>query len=66
MKYRIGHISNNKVDALILAVSHREYRLLDAVELRKLVRGDKPVLIDVKCIKSIGELKAQGFALWRL
>ena len=49
-----------------LAVSHREYRLLDAVELRKLVRGDKPVLIDVKCIKSIGELKAQGFALWRL
>lgn len=62
----IAHIETNKVDALVLAVAHREYKALDATQLRKLVRGDKPVLVDVKCIQPIDNLKAQGFALWRL
>ncbi|MFA9204809.1 MAG: UDP binding domain-containing protein, partial [Flavobacteriales bacterium] len=62
----ISQLENNKVDAIILAVAHREYKALDATQLRKLVRGDKPVLVDVKCIQPIDELKAQGFALWRL
>lgn len=62
----ISLLEKNKVDALILAVAHREYKALDATQLRQLVRGDKPVLVDVKCIQAIDELKAQGFALWRL
>ena len=62
----IDAIAINKVDALILAVAHREYKALDAAHLRSLVRGDKPVLVDVKCIQPIDDLKAQGFALWRL
>jgi UDP-N-acetyl-D-glucosamine/UDP-N-acetyl-D-galactosamine dehydrogenase len=62
----VSQLENNKVDAIILAVAHREYKALDAIQLRKLVRGDKPVLVDVKCIQPIDELKALGFALWRL
>jgi UDP-N-acetyl-D-galactosamine dehydrogenase len=62
----ISQLQKNKVDAIILAVAHREYKALDATQLRSLVRGDKPVLVDVKCIQPIDELKAQGFALWRL
>jgi UDP-N-acetyl-D-glucosamine/UDP-N-acetyl-D-galactosamine dehydrogenase len=62
----ISQLEKNKVDALILAVAHREYKALNAMQLRQLVRGDKPVLVDVKCIQPIEELKAQGFALWRL
>ena len=62
----ISDIAINQVDALILAVAHREYKSLDAIQLRSLVRGDNPVLVDVKCVQSIEELKAQGFALWRL
>jgi UDP-N-acetyl-D-glucosamine/UDP-N-acetyl-D-galactosamine dehydrogenase len=57
---------NNKVDALILAVAHKEFKELNAMKLRSLVRGSKPVLVDVKCIQPIKELKDQGFALWRL
>lgn len=56
----------NKVDALILAVAHKEFKELNAMNLRSLVRGSKPVLVDVKCIQPIKELKDQGFALWRL
>jgi UDP-N-acetyl-D-glucosamine/UDP-N-acetyl-D-galactosamine dehydrogenase len=62
----VNDITSNKVDAIILAVAHREYKALDAAQLRSLVRGDKPVLVDVKCIQPIDDLKAQGFALWRL
>ncbi|MBP7882007.1 MAG: nucleotide sugar dehydrogenase [Candidatus Methylopumilus sp.] len=62
----ITAIAQNQVDALILAVAHREYKALDAAHLRSLVRGDKPVLVDVKCIQPIEDLKSQGFALWRL
>jgi UDP-N-acetyl-D-glucosamine/UDP-N-acetyl-D-galactosamine dehydrogenase len=62
----ISAIAHNQVDALILAVAHREYKALDAAHLRSLVRGNKPVLVDVKCIQPIDALKAQGFALWRL
>lgn len=62
----LSDIFNNQVDALILAVAHREYRSLDASELRRLARGNKPVLVDVKCIQPINDLKEQGFAYWRL
>jgi UDP-N-acetyl-D-glucosamine/UDP-N-acetyl-D-galactosamine dehydrogenase len=54
------------VDALVLAVAHREFRAMTASQLRALVRGDKPVLADVKCIQSRPLLEAQGFHVWRL
>lgn len=54
------------MDALILAVAHTEYKTMSAQELRALTRGDKPVLIDVKCIQSRQALESAGFNVWRL
>ena len=54
------------VDALVIAVSHSEYRLLSAAELKNKVRGDKPVLIDVKSVQPRAALEAVGFTVWRL
>ena len=54
------------VDALVIAVSHSEYRLLSALELRAMTRGDKPVLIDVKSVQPRAALVSVGFTVWRL
>jgi UDP-N-acetyl-D-galactosamine dehydrogenase len=54
------------LDAMVLAVAHREYRGMSAVQLRAMARGSTPVLVDVKCIQSRTELQAQGFHVWRL
>jgi UDP-N-acetyl-D-galactosamine dehydrogenase len=62
----INTLTVGKVDALILAVSHREYKALEPAHLRELARGNNPVLIDVKCIQPAEAIKAQGFKLWRL
>jgi UDP-N-acetyl-D-galactosamine dehydrogenase len=53
-------------DALVVAVSHREYAALSVARLRELVRGDHPVLADVKAIYSRTELAAAGFTVFRL
>ncbi|MFZ2989147.1 nucleotide sugar dehydrogenase [Ideonella sp.] len=53
-------------DALVVAVAHREYRALGAAELRALLRGDKPVLADVKALYPRDELAAAGVTVFRL
>lgn len=65
--YTLGKIdADHPVDALVVAVSHSEYKALTARQLRSLVRGDKPVLADVKSIYNRAALEAEGFAVWRL
>lgn len=54
------------VDALVLAVAHREFRGMTAAHLRAMMRGSSPVLVDVKCIQNRADLEAQGFHVWRL
>lgn len=56
----------NPVDALIIAVAHSEYRALSPTDLRAMVRGEKPVLVDVKCIQPRQALESVGFTVWRL
>ena len=51
--------------AVIVAVSHREYRELGIGQLQKLM-GANPTLIDVKCIFNQEELQQAGIRLWRL
>lgn len=58
--------AENQVDALVVAVSHTEYRNLKASQLRHMVRGQQPVIVDVKCIQPKAELEAVGFHVWRL
>ena len=54
------------VDALVIAVAHSEYKVLTPANLRAMTRGDKPVLIDVKCIQPRLALESVGFTVWRL
>ncbi len=63
----LGEISEqHPVDALIVAVSHSEFRTLQPQQLRKFVRGQKPVLMDVKSMFDRTSLEALGFYVWRL
>lgn len=57
---------NNPVDALVVAVGHKEYRTLGAETLRSFVRSDKPVLVDVKSLFDRNTLSEQGFTIFRL
>ncbi|MBE7366273.1 nucleotide sugar dehydrogenase [Ramlibacter pallidus] len=64
---KLGRIdADHAVDSLVVAVSHREYKSLTPAKLRAMVRGEKPVLVDVKSIYDRAELEAADFTVWRL
>lgn len=54
------------VDALIVAVGHNEYRQLDVASLRAFVRGEQPVLADVKSLYCRHATAVAGFTVFRL
>ncbi|WP_300906692.1 nucleotide sugar dehydrogenase [uncultured Desulfovibrio sp.] len=55
------------LDALILAVSHREYAALTPEELkRRFAAPDKAVLLDVKACFDPAAMRAAGIDYWRL
>ncbi|WP_439256804.1 Vi polysaccharide biosynthesis UDP-N-acetylglucosamine C-6 dehydrogenase TviB [Lonepinella sp. BR2271] len=56
----------HQVDTLVVAVGHNEYRELSAEQLRAYVKGEKPVLADVKSLFNKAELEQQGFVVFRL
>ena len=65
--YELGVIdSENKVDSLVVAVGHNEYRHLTAKELSCFVRTEKPVLADVKSLFKREDIASQGFTVFRL
>lgn len=64
---KLGKISSEKkVDSLIVAVGHNEYRSKSPKELRSFCKGANPVIADVKSIYKKEELIAQGFSVFRL
>ncbi len=58
--------SDNKVDSLIVAVGHNEFRSKTPDELRSFCKGTNPVLADVKSIYKKEDLVALGFSVFRL
>lgn len=58
------------LDCIILAVSHSEFVGLSWEQIEKMYKADEPikerVLIDVKGIKNLKEVRAQGYRYWRL
>lgn len=60
----------NSVDCIILAVAHNEFRELSWEQLGKLYKDElennEKILIDVKGIKSIEQVKKMGYKYWRL
>lgn len=56
-------------DCIIVAVAHKEFKELSLNELKKLYRicdDDKKVLLDVKGLYKVDELKKSGMKYWRL
>lgn len=57
-------------DCIIVAVGHNEYRALSMSQFRSMFRDDVPdsekVLVDVKSLYRMDELKTSGFRFWRL
>ncbi len=58
--------ADNPVDAVVVAVAHREFKAMSPAQLRALARHDRPVLVDVKSLYKRSELEAVGFSVWRL
>jgi len=58
--------ADHPVDALVVAVGHREYRALTPAQLKALTRGPSPVLADVKSLYDRHEAAAAGFGVFRL
>ena len=64
---KLGNIDkDNKVDSLIVAVGHNQFRALSAKELKSFCNGLKPVISDVKSIYNKEELIKEGFSVFRL
>lgn len=64
---RIEDVSH--ADCVIVAVAHNEFRGLGLDDIKKLYRtsaDEEKVLIDVKGLYKIGELKKSGMQWWRL
>jgi UDP-N-acetyl-D-galactosamine dehydrogenase len=54
------------VDALIVAVGHNEYRSITLDKLKNLIKGEKPLLVDVKALYDRKLAKEMGFTIFRL
>lgn len=54
------------VDALIVAVGHNEYRSITLDKLKNLIKGDQPLLVDVKALYDRELAKEMGFTIFRL
>ncbi len=59
-----------KADCVIVAVGHNEYRNMSMKQLKQLfkeeLKDNEKVLIDVKSLYRMDELKASGMRFWRL
>lgn len=63
----LGQIDeNHKVDALVVAIGHNEFRELTAEALSQYICSSKPVLTDVKSLFDRETLKENGFTVFRL
>lgn len=58
--------AEHPVDSLVVAVGHNEFRDMSALELRNLVKSEKPVIADVKSLFDRDQLAEQGFTVFRL
>lgn len=56
----------NNVDAVIIAVPHKEYESLSLSKMDGLYNGGEKVLVDVKGVFDIKEAEANNFIYWRL
>ena len=58
--------ASNKVDSIVVAVGHNEFRRLTPQQLKSLCRPEKPVLGDIKAIFDRHVSAKAGFTVFRL
>jgi UDP-N-acetyl-D-glucosamine/UDP-N-acetyl-D-galactosamine dehydrogenase len=64
---RLGTMDEtNKVDSLVVAVGHNEFRAMSPKQLKNLCQSEKPVLADVKALYDRHEVAEAGFTVFRL
>ncbi len=64
---QLGEIDeSNKVDSLVVAVGHNEFRALSPERLKSLCRAENPVLADIKALYNRNEAVEAGFTMFRL
>ncbi len=65
--FSLGTIDEfNKVDSIVVAVGHNEFRMLTAEQLKSFVKHTNPVIADVKSLFDRASLSQQGFTVFRL
>lgn len=63
---QLGHIdSTSKVDSLVVAVGHNEFRSMSPEQLKDLCRAETPVLADIKALYDRHEAANAGFTVFR-
>ena len=61
------HLEDIKeMDAIILAVAHKEFNDLNKSQIDALFKHDPKVLLDIKGILNRNEYEADGYLYWRL
>ncbi len=55
----------NKVDSLVVAVGHSQFRAMTPEQLKRLCKTDKPVLADIKALFNRNESVSAGFSVFR-
>ncbi len=64
---KLGKVdSSHRVDSLVVAVGHQEFRKITPAALRQLCKGDKPVLADLKALYDREAVTEAGFTNFRL
>jgi UDP-N-acetyl-D-galactosamine dehydrogenase len=63
---RLGKIdTSTKVDSLVVAVGHNEFRSMSPEQLKALCRAEEPVLADIKGLYDRHEAASAGFTVFR-
>jgi len=57
--------ASNKVDSLVVAVGHNEFRAMTPQQLKDLCRAEKPVLGDIKALFDRHAATDVGFTVFR-
>jgi len=58
--------ASNKVDSLVVAVGHNQFRAMTPEQLKDLCRAEKPVLGDIKSLYDRHAAADTGFSVFRL
>ena len=57
---------NQKVDAVVFAVAHEQYKRMTPTEIKELLKENRNLIFDIKSIFKKEELQKEGISVWKL